>query len=203
VVVLALIAFLALRGGDDAADQAAVADPAPTPSSSTSAEPTAAEVLQESAPSGRYRVVIVGVSVTTRGGQTRPLKDRGDPVTWTVPAADCSDTQCTGTITSSSGNTFPFTWNGRRLDVVRGQATERDKKRACVDIVTGEVKPIESSAARATWHYQYKPFTGTVDRLVSRSVTRTTFEFFGDCEPQPDDDVKAVYEWRMTAVENS
>jgi hypothetical protein len=38
---------------------------------------------------------------------------------------------------------------------------------------------------------------------VGQSVTTTTYEFFGDCEPQPRDEVKSVYEWRMTAVQKS
>ncbi len=202
VVVLALIAFLMLRGGEDTTDRAALTKAPVTPSASTPIEPTAAEVLRESAPSGVFKLVIVGVSSTTRGGQTTPLKDRSDPVKWTLPVADCSDTQCSGTISSSSGRTFPFTWDGRRLLVALDDSAERDKKRACVDIQTGEVRPIETSAARLTWHYHYGPFTGSPERFVSRSVTRTTYEFFGDCEPQPGDDVKAVYEWRMTAVQN-
>jgi hypothetical protein len=203
VVVLALIAFLALRGGDDPAPRAATVGGPATPSSSAPPEPTAAEVLEESAPSGVYKVVIVGVSTTTRGGQTSPLKERDDPLTWTLPAAACSDTQCSGTISSSSGNTFPFSWDGHRLVVVRTQDQSRDKKRACVDRVTGEVRPIESSAARATYHYHYGALKGSADRLVGTSVTRTTYEFFGDCTPGPSDTVKATYEWRMTPVEKS
>jgi hypothetical protein len=200
-VVLALVAFLVLRGGsDDPVDRAALADTDPTPTASAPAEPTAAEVLTGSMPSGVYRLVIVGVSSTTRGGATTPLKNRSDPVEWTVPAADCSDTQCSGTISSSSGSTFPFTWDGKRLVVVRADDVERDKKRACVDTVTGEVRSIATSAARVTWHYHYGQFTGTSDRMTSRSVTRTTYEFFGDCEPQPRDEVKSVYEWRLTPV---
>ncbi len=200
-VVLALIAFLVLRGGDDPKDRAALVDVPATPSATTSSPPTAAEVLQESAPSGVYKLVIVGVSTTTRGGQTTPLKDKSDPVKWTLPIADCSDAQCSGTVSSSSGRTFPFTWDGRRLRVDLSDDMERDKKRACVDTVTGEVRPIATSAARVTWHYHYAPFTGSPENMVSRSVTRTTYEFFGDCEPQPGDNVKAIYEWRMTAVQ--
>ncbi len=205
VVVLALVAFLAFRGGgDDMTDQAALADVAATPSASAPAEPTPAEVLEESAPSGVYKVVIVGVSSTTRGGNTTPLNDgASDPVKWTLPAVDCSDTQCSGTLSSSSGSTYPFTWDGRRFEVVRADDVKRDKKRACVDTVTGEPRPIETSAARLTFHYSYGAFKGSPARLVGQSVTTTTYEFFGDCEPQPSDEVKSVYEWRMTAVQKS
>ncbi len=205
VAVLALVAFLATRGGaDDTTDRAALANVPVTPSAaSTSAAPTPADVLQESAPSGVYKVVIVGRSQTTRGGRTTPLKERGDPVKWTLPEAACSDSQCSGTISSSTGNKFAFTWDGRHLVIPRTDDVTRDKKRACVDTVTGAVQPIEQSAARVTWHYHYGDFKGSADRLVGTSVTRTTYEFFGDCNPQPDDTVKAVYEWRMTPVDKT
>jgi hypothetical protein len=202
VVVLALIAFLAFRGDADKADPAALAKVQATPSATPSA-PTPADVLTEAAPTGVYKVVIVGRTTTTRGGQTKPLKERDDPLTWTLPVAECSDTQCSGTITSSSGNTFPFTWDGRRLAVTREDDVTRNKKEACIDTETGAVMPIAESAARITWHYHYGQFVGTPDRLVGSSVTRTTYEFFGTCEPSPDDQVKATYEWRLTPVETS
>ena len=206
VVVLALVAFLAFRGGADPADPAAltaaVGATAPATPSATPSEPTPADVLTEAAPSGVYRLVIVGRTTTTRGGSTTPLKERDDPKKWTFPAAECSDTQCSGTITSSSGNTFPFTWNGRRLTITHPDDSSRNKKEACVDTETGAVMPIAESAARVTWHYHYGSFVGTADRLVGTSVTRTTYEFFGTCEPAPDDQVKAVYEWRLTPVQN-
>lgn len=202
VVVLALIALVAFRGDADEADRAALAKPKATPSATPSA-PTRAQVLTEAAPSGVYRLVIVGRTTTTRGGQTKPLKERDDPMTWTLPAADCSDTQCSGTITSSSGNTFPFTWDGRRLAVTHADDVSRNNKAACVDTETGAVQPIAESAARTTWHYHYGSFVGTADRLVGTSVTRTTYEFFGTCKPSPSDQVKATYEWRLTPAESS
>ena len=201
VVVLALIAFLAFRGDADKADPAASAKVGSTPSATPSA-PTPAELLTEAAPSGVYKVTIVGRTTTLRGGQTRPNKERGDPLRWTLPAAACSDTQCSGTISSSSGNTFPFTWDGRRLAVTHPDDVTRNKKEACVDTETGAVQPIEEAAARITWHYHYGSFVGTSDLLVGTSVTRTTYEFFGTCEPGPTDPVKAVYEWRLTRVEH-
>jgi hypothetical protein len=199
LVVLALIAFLLMRGGDKPTDRAALVDVEPTPSSSPRS-PTPADVLTESAPTGVWKVVVVGRTLTTRGGQTKPLKQREDPIMWTFPAAACSDTQCSGTVSSSSGKEFSFTWDGQRLVVAREDAVYRNKKEACVDTDTGVVQPIEQSAARITWHYHYNPFVGSASRLVGTSVTRTTYEFFGTCEPHDSDTVKATYEWRMTPV---
>ena len=67
-----------------------------------------------------------------------------------LPRRTCSETQCSGTISSSSGKTFAFSWDGRKLVVTRENTTRRDKKQACVNKETGEVQPIETSAARAT-----------------------------------------------------
>ena len=49
----------------------------------------------------------------------------------------------------------------------RENTTRRDPKQACIDIETGEVQPIESSAARATYRYRLEAFTGTPARLAS------------------------------------
>ena len=202
LVVLALIAFLLLQGGDKSTDRAALVDAPPTPSSSPTG-PSPAAVLEESAPTGVWKVVVVGRTLTTRGGQTKPLKQREDPLLWTFPAAACSDTECSGTLSSSSGKDFSFTWDGRALTVAREDAVYRNKKEACIDTETGVVQPIEQSAARITWHYHYNPFVGSASRLVGTSVTRTTYEFFGTCEPHDSDTVKATYEWRMTPAEKT
>lgn len=201
-LVLALVAAFALRGGEEKADTAAPIEPSATPSPSATA-PTAAEVLEESSPSGTWRLVVTGISTTTRGGDTSPLEYRDDPVEWTFPAASCTDAQCTGSITSSSGSEFPFSWDGRNLSVQRTNTVQRGKKAACVDIVTGEVRPIEQSAARLTWTYRYGSFSGSAKRMVARSTTRTSYEFFGDCEPQPGDEVKATFKWVLTPLETT
>ena len=199
--VLVLVAFLALRGGDAAeADRAALVDVAATPSA-TPSEPTPAEVLAESQPSGEWKLVIFNRTLTQRDGTTRPNKGKSDPATWTFPAAACSDAQCSGSITSSSGREFPFTWDGKRLRVTRPESTERDKKRACVDRETGQVVPIQESAARATWHYSLSPFVGSAQRMTSKAVTRVTYEFFGTCTPSPTDEVRGDFEWVMTPID--
>jgi hypothetical protein len=200
VAVLVLVAFLALRGGlDDDVDRAALVDEVATPSA-TPSEPTPAEVLAESQPSGDWKLVIFNRTLTQRDGTTRPNKGKSDPATWTFPAAACSDAQCSGSITSSSGREFPFTWDGEKLRVTRPETTERDKKRACIDEDTGQVMPIQESAARATWHYSLNPFVGSAEQMTSKAVTRVTFEFFGTCTPSPTDEVRGDFEWVMTRI---
>ena len=198
VAVLGLVAFLAFRGGDAAeADRAVVAEPKASPSA-TPQEPTPAEVLAESQPSGEWKLVIFDRTVVQRDGTTRPSKAKSEPATWTFPAAACSDTECSGTITSSSGREFPFTWNGDRLEVIRPEKVERGAKRPCVDTVTGEPKPIAESAFRTTNHYSLKPFTGTASRMTAQATTRVTYEVFGTCKVSPQDAVLGTYEWVMT-----
>ena len=130
VVVLALIAFLTLRGGADDARPVALVKSTPS-ASATPTEPSPADVLEESHPSGLWKLVIVGRTLTTRGGTTKPLKERGDSVEWSFPAASCSDTRCSGTISSSSGRTFPFTWDGHRLLVTRRPGRARQEIGLC------------------------------------------------------------------------
>ena len=203
VAVLGLVSFLAFRGGDAAeADRTTRAEVKASASATPSEppEPTPAEVLAESQPSGQWKVRTFGRTVTTRAGSTRKFKDVGDPVVWTLPDGSCTATDCSGTISSSSGKTFAYSWNGRKLVVTRENTMRRDPKAACVDKVTGEVQPIESSAARATYRYRLEAFTGTPARLTSTEHVSVSYEFFGDCEPGPTDDVAATYEWIMTPV---
>lgn len=202
VIVLALIAFLTLRGGADDTPSAALVKSTPS-ASATPTGPSPADVLEESHPSGVWKLVIVGRTSTTRGGTTKPLKERSDAVEWTFPAASCSDTLCSGTINSSSGRKFPFTWDGHRLVVTRSDQVERGKKSACVDTVTGEVQPIASSAARPTYHRSYGPFKGSPERMTGAATVRTSYEFFGDCTPGPSDEVKDTYAWMLTSIDQT
>ena len=201
VAVLVLVAFLALRGGDaDEADRVALVDVASTPSA-TPTEPTPAEVLAESQPGGEWKLVIFDRTVVQRDGTTRQSKAKSESVTWTFPAVACSDTECSGTLTSSSGRELPFTWDGDRLRVTQSEKVVRDVKRPCVDTVTGEEEPIALSAFRTTNHYSLKPFTGTASRMTAPATTRVTYEVFGTCKVSPQDDVLGTYEWVMTPLD--
>ncbi len=200
-VVLGLVAFLAFRGGDaPAAERAAPAAAKPSPSA-TPTGPTPADLLAESQPSGDWKLVIFNRTSVTRGGTTTQQKGKSDPATWTFPAAACSDTSCSGTITSTTGREFSFTWTGSRLRVVPAVKVDRSKKMACVDTVTGQEEPIALSAFRTTNHYSLKPFVGSATRMVAQSTTRVTFEVFGTCKVSPQDVVLGTYEWVLTPQE--
>ena len=196
LAVVGLVAFLALRGGDAESERASAPEPSAEPSAAE-AEPTASEVLAGSVPAGEWRVVVKDGRQIHRSGASEPVEGREEN-SWTFPAADCSDTMCSGTLESSSGRSFTFTWNGRKLDVTRTETVSRDKKRACIDRDTGEVMPIEESAARATYHFSYQPFTGTPERMTSEQTTRMSYEFFGTCTPGPADIVRFTWQWTMT-----
>lgn len=197
LAVLALVAFLAMRGGGgEGAEPPAAANVAASPSAAPD-EASPAEVLAQSLPTGSWRVVVTGDEQILRNGTTSHFKAH-EANTWTFPAADCSDSVCSGTIESSSERTFPFTWNGRKLDVTRPDTEVKDKKRACIDLDTGEVMPIEEAAARVTYHYSFRPFTGTAERMTSGETTRLTYEFFGTCHTTPNDTVRYTYLWTMT-----
>jgi hypothetical protein len=205
LAVLALVAFLALRGGDggDGGDETGVRAAAEIASPSvTPGEPSPAELLAQSLPTGSWRVVVEGDEQILRNGTTSHFKAR-EVNTWTFPVADCSDSVCAGTVESSSERSFPFTWNGRKLDVTRPDTVTKDKKRACIDQVTGQVMPIDEAAARVTYHYAFGPFTGTGHRMTSKETTRLTYEFFGTCHATPNDTVSYTYKWTMTPVKQT
>ncbi len=196
LAVLGLVAFLVMRGGDAEEPAAAPAEPT-ADASAEPAEPSRAEVLAASVPVGEWRVVAVASKQFQRNGASSPIEGR-DVNTWTFPAADCADTACAGTLQSSSGRSFAFTWDGRRLEVTRTETVSRDKKRACIDRGTGQVLPIEESAARVTYRYSYTPFRGSAEEMTSRQTTRLSYEFFGTCEPGPTDVVRYTWLWTMT-----
>ena len=79
----------------------------PTPRRRSSAEPeelTPPRCCQESQPQGEWRVQIVGRKMIQRDGTRQRHREVGDAVTWTIPAGTCTDSGCTGTISSSSGD---------------------------------------------------------------------------------------------------
>jgi hypothetical protein len=197
MAVLALVAFLAMRGGGGGETQPAAAAKVTAPPSATPDEPSPAEVLAQSLPTGAWRIVVKDGKQIRRNGTTSPVEVR-DVDSWTFPAADCSDSVCSGAIENSSGKPFPFTWNGRKLDVTRPDTVSTDKKRACIDLDTGEVLPIEESASRLTYHYVFEPFMGTAQRMTSLETIRVSYEFFGTCHTTPNDAVRYTYRWTMT-----
>jgi serine/threonine-protein kinase len=209
VVVAGVVVGLTLADNDDGASDAGGA---PT------SEPTLSEAeqraiereekieeLETAVPTGRYRYQWKGVETRRDGGKANRQTAEG---TWNFSAPDCTARGCTGSISSNTpGASLTFTWDGTTMAVDRKPAVERGEKAACVDTVTGEVLPIEESAARWTAAYEYQPAEvtpgpdGTLpDRFRLTREATVTWEFFGTCEKGPHDTVATSATWVLTRV---
>jgi len=209
LVVGGVVVAQALTGGDDgrepAADQGSPSvRPTPTPSP-TPSTPTPEEILDQSQPAGTWKLTRVGKTQTERGGRVKPFKFREQDNNWTFATEGCTDEVCRGTVSSTSGNTFSYVWDGDQLVVKhpKSDLVSREEKVACYDRDTGEILPIEESAARYTYHYSYSPFTGSATELTGTSTVRIDYEFFGTCTPDSDDIVEYAYEWRLHRLDAS
>ena len=135
VLVAGAVVFAVSQSGEDGGTTplavAAAADPtSAAPSASEDPEPTPEEVLEGSVPTGKWKMVQTFKYSIQRDGQ-RSQSWSYDPIsrTWKFPPADCTATACSGTLRSSSGSTFEFTWDGKQavrgrtpVDRTRGQA---------------------------------------------------------------------------------
>lgn len=203
MVVLAGAGALALTGGSDSADPSPE-PPGTTAAESPTAEPTEGTAVEDTQPRGVYTVTSKLLPTDLRGGGTR--KEAGaKPATWTFKPDGCTDTECVGTIKSSSGAKISYVYDGTGLKLAREPVTS--PKEACVDTVTGEVRPIEESAAIHHYKYSYDPLRfqpgepGEPPQLASWRVRgRVTIDFFGDCEPDPTNPVQynAILTMRRT-----
>jgi hypothetical protein len=192
LVVAAVVVALAVNGrGDDPPRQiAAVGGTSVSAAPSPSSEPAVAspeDVMAQSQPSGVWKAQTIGRFSINRAGARKKTTYKDKATRWTLTSSSCTADGCTGTIASTSGNSFVYQWSGQRLVVTREDETFVDKKRACVDLDTGEVMPIAQSAARVTYHYVFGAFHGTGGTMTSRVTTTFTYEFFGDCHATPDD----------------
>ena len=88
------------------------------------------ETITRSQPTGQWRAQIIGRSSLLRSGARAPLDYRQRPNTWTFTSESCSADGCTGTVSSSSGREFPYTWDGRELVVDRHLLTDESDKLA-------------------------------------------------------------------------
>lgn len=188
-------ALAAMRGSDSDGPSA---DPTSGPSA-TSPSPSPEEVLrlEDTQPRGPYQVTTKYLLTDLRGGGTRKEGSPPKPGTWTFNPKRCTGNVCVGTIASSSGNKFAYVYDGTGMTLARKPARVSDPKAACVDDVTGEVQPIEASAAIAHYRIDYEPISfvpgeGAEPPLKAswRGRSRVTYTFFGDCEPGPKDTVQ-------------
>ena len=203
VAVGAVAAYLLIGDGQPPSDRPP-GDAATSSSASSSPEEVevlSAETITQTQPTGRWRAQVIGRSQLLRSGVRVPLDYRQQPTRWTFTSDSCSADGCTGTVSSSSGQDFPYTWDGRKLVVVR-QLTDESGKVACFD-ETGDSVPIGEGAAAHTYRYSFGSFAGSANRLTSRLVIEISTEFSGSCQATPDDALTYVEDQVLTKLPES
>jgi hypothetical protein len=190
VVVGALAAYLLIGDGQHTSDHPP-----------DEVEVLSAETITQTQPTGRWRAQVIGRSTLLRSGERAPLDYRQQPTTWTFASESCSADGCHGTISSSSGLSFPYTWDGRELVVVR-RLTDGSGKLACADD-SGDALPISEGSATHTYRYSFGSFAGTADRLSSRVVIEISTAFSGTCQAAPDDPLTYVEDQVLTKLPES
>jgi hypothetical protein len=202
VAVGALAAYLLIGDGKPSSDRPP-GDAATSSSASSSPEDVgvlSAEKITQTQPTGRWRAQVIGRSQLLRSGVRTALDYRQQPTTWTFTQDSCS-AECTGTVSSSSGQDFAYTWDGRELVVVR-RLTDESGKVACFD-ESGESVPISEGAATHRYRYSFGSFAGSADRLTSRLVIEISTEFSGSCQASPDDALTYVEDQVLTKFPES
>ena len=198
VVVTAVVVGITVTSGDDD-KQAGPGDS----SAAFSSEPTLSEAelreqerqdkiedLEAGVPLGVYEWRSPPTVNRLRNGSTS--RDEPSNGTWRFPNVGCTPQRCAGTVTSSSGSTWNFQWDGASLSIRR--PSQRTDRTACVDTATGEPVPIEESSAIASYQYDVGPVTVKRGRdegapagfRFSYDAT-ASYKFFGTCEEQPTD----------------
>jgi hypothetical protein len=143
-------------------------------------------VPQDSAPGGVWKISFVHGTYTTRGGTTKKVT-KSPPSVWTFQPSSCNAQTCVGIISSSSGRTFPYTWDGHALVVTSKPI--RNKRQACVTISTGVVEPFEQGSASDVHVQKIGPFTGSATRMTASESEKVSYKFYGDCKPGDTDTV--------------
>lgn len=167
---------------------------------SASASPAAEEedvppppTLEDQSPSGRFKFTRILVSSTY--DQQLP---RRESRAWTLDLRRCQEDQvCSGTIESSSGSTFKYSWNGKRFDVTPPKGGKSVFEGPCVDEVTGE--DVAGSRGRVTDYVFWEPLRATKTndagipvRMEGGQRVRTTYEGLTEgCRDLPAD--RATY----------
>lgn len=118
--------------------------PSAAPSSTT---PTPSQPsLADTAPRGVFTVTRSVVSTTP--AKSNVSLGTHDAFTWTFATKACTATSCTGTITSSSGAKYVWTWNGSTLGLTRAPEKE-----------TWPCKP--TGSVGVTYNYTFSQMTTT------------------------------------------
>jgi hypothetical protein len=202
VLAVGLVAasVIALTAKDDAGQAADRPDGSP----STSASPTESATPTETAidpvtdrdPEGRWKVTNTVVSTTYDGEKV----GAHESFTWTFQP-DCEQAdKCGGTIKSSSGSSFAYTWDGKVLTVIRPESKSVEEGR-CFNSETN--KKVPGSNYKATLRFQKRvklPAVGGASAAPSRFAgtwtARTTYSELINCENTLGDP-RGTYRWTV------
>jgi hypothetical protein len=176
VLALLATAWLAVAcssGSDDGEAAPPAADGSTTAAAAEPEEPT----LEELTPVGTYRLTRV-LQLNTYD-QKYPKRDGA---VWTLDLTRCRGERiCQGRIDSDSGNTFRYSWDGRRFVVTPDGKTRSVFEGPCVDDATGEDVP--GSKGRVVEQVTWEPLrsvredgAGVPVRLEGALRIKTTYD---------------------------
>lgn len=175
---------------------AASASPSPTRSTPTPTPTPTPPSFADLAPNGtydtRFTVVASEFDDEVPGTVTEG--------TWTL-VSTCTTTACTGTINSSTGNTFTYTWDGTQL--IRSAPPTDVVEDLCIDDVTGEETP--GSHFKATTVHAWTPLlstapspTGAPETLTGTVTSELTYSELTEGCTADDTVLTGSYEFTMT-----
>ena len=182
LVAASVVALTAKDDAREAADRPAASRS--TSSSSTESAPTetAIDPVTGRDPEGRWKVTNTVVSTTYDGEKV----GAHESYTWTFKP-DCEQAdKCGGTIKSSSGSSFAYTWDGKVLTVIRPESKSVEEGR-CFNSETN--KKVPGSHYKTTLRFLKRvklPAVGdasaTPSRFVGTWTARTTYSELVNCE---------------------
>jgi len=196
LVVGAAAVTYAVNNGAPAPTSAAAADDAAPVAAEEEEEPPP-PTLEDLTPSGRYTFERTLVSSTYE--QKLP---KHETRVWTLDLKKCQqDTVCSGTIASSSGSTFKYSWDGKRFVVTPPKGGRSAYQGLCVDKVTNEEVPgsLGRAVETVTWNPLKAAETDADGFPVSLSGGQrlmTTYEGLVDCDDSPTE--RARYQVTIT-----
>ena len=186
VVGAAAVTYAVNNSNDDPTPTSASTSDDTTPVAAEEEEEPPPPTLEDLSPSGRYKFERTLISSTYE--EKLP---KHETRVWTLDLKNCQqDTVCNGVITSSSGSTFKYTWDGKRFVVTPPKGGRSAYKGLCVDDVTGEEVP--GTLGRAVETVNWKPLKaaetdadGLPVSLSGGQKLMTTYEGLVDCDDSP------------------
>src|SRR5262249_50375832 len=116
--------------------------------------------------------------------------------TWTFHGGQCTGDTCTGTITSTSGRKFKYTWADEVLTVV--VPPTRTNHATCYDDLTHQPVPKSEASFNEVQRDTLSPFHGTDTRKTSNFSESASYKFFGNCSESPTAEESATAIWTLT-----